>query len=193
MTAEPTTRVIKAPPQQRAPLPDTMRQIKDRPAQKDLRKALPLREGDVMPSRDALAAAESAFAATIGRPAKLTSICCLPDGTLLCNFFTYDKNAAYDTCINRAASAYDRDQPGLATAEAARVSDVRNLCLSYGIAPQTLGYRECVSAELDRRAIPSSEVRYVPNSDRYGFYYDADGNVRDRNGELIRVVPRGYR
>ena len=102
-------------------------------------------------------------------------------------------SAAYDTCINRAASAYDRDQPGLATAEAARVSDVRNLCLSYGIAPQTLGYRECVSAELDRRAIPSSEVRYVPNSDRYGFYYDADGNVRDRNGELIRVVPRGYR
>ena len=35
-------------------------------------------------------------------------------------------SAAYDTCINRAASAYDRDQPGLATAEAARVSDARN-------------------------------------------------------------------
>lgn len=30
------------------------------------------------------------------------SVCCLPDGTLLCNFFTYDKNTAYDTCVSRS-------------------------------------------------------------------------------------------
>jgi hypothetical protein len=106
--------------------------------------------------------------------------------------------AAYDTCLNRAAWAYDRGQPGLASAEAARVSDAGNLCLSYGIGPQTLGYRECVAAEINRRPLPSDQVRYVPSPDRsgpdrYGFYYDANGNVRDRNGELVRFVPLSYR
>ncbi|MCA1595204.1 MAG: glycoside hydrolase, partial [Chloroflexi bacterium] len=27
------------------------------------------------------------------------SVCCLPDGTLLCNFFTYGLNGECDTCI----------------------------------------------------------------------------------------------
>ena len=99
----------------------------------------------------------------------------------------------YDTCINRAAAAYDRAEPGLAAAEAQRISDAGNLCQSYGIAPYTLGYRECVTTEIDRRALRSYEVRHVPSSDRFGFYYDVNGNVRDRNGELVRVVPPGYR
>jgi len=102
-------------------------------------------------------------------------------------------SAAYDDCVTRAASAYDRGEPGLATLEAQRVADARNLCLSYGIAPQTLGYRECVSAEIDRRALPPVQVRYVPTADRYGLYYDVNGNVRDRNGDLVRVVPLTYR
>jgi len=100
---------------------------------------------------------------------------------------------AYDACVNRAAWAYDRGEPGVATLEAQRVSDARNICLSYGLAPQTMGYRECVATEIDRRAVRSYEVRYVPSSDRYGFYYDINGNLRDRNGELIRAVPLVYR
>ena len=50
-----------------------------------------------------------------------------------------------------------------------------------------------MSAEIDRRAIPAVQVRYVPTTDRFGLYYDADGNVRDRNGDLIRVQPLRYR
>jgi len=102
-------------------------------------------------------------------------------------------SAAYDTCVTRAAWAYDRGEEGLAAREAQRVSDARNVCLSYGLAPQTMGYRECVATEIDRRALRSYEVRSVPSGDRYGFYYDANGNLRDRNGELIRYVPLVYR
>jgi len=101
--------------------------------------------------------------------------------------------AAFDTCVNRAAWAYDRGEPGLAAIEAQRVSDARNICLSYGLAPQTMGYRECVATEIDRRAMRSYEIRHVPSSDRYGFYYDTNGNLRDRNGALIRAVPQVYR
>jgi len=101
--------------------------------------------------------------------------------------------AAFETCVNRAAWAYDRGEPGIATLEAQRVSDARNICLSYGLAPQTMGYRACVATEVDRRAMRAYDIRYVPSSDRYGFYYDTNGNLRDRNGELIRAVPLAYR
>ena len=73
--------------------------------------------------------------------------------------------------------------------EAQRVSDARNICLSYGLAPQSLGYRECVATEIDRRALRSYDIRYVQSNDRYGFYYDTNGNLRDRNGALVRAVP----
>ncbi len=33
------------------------------------------------------------------------SVCCLPDGTLLCNFFTYDRNASPDTCVSRSTDS----------------------------------------------------------------------------------------
>lgn len=101
--------------------------------------------------------------------------------------------AAYDTCINRTAAAYDRGAPGLAAGEAQRVADARDLCQSYGIAPYTLGYRECVATEIDRRAVRTYETRYVQTGDRYGFYYDINGILRDRNGDLVRAVPLSYR
>ena len=47
--------------------------------------------------------------------------------------------------------------------------------------------------EIDRHALPTYQVRYVPSTDRYGLYYDASGNVRDRNGDLVRVAPLTYR
>jgi hypothetical protein len=100
-------------------------------------------------------------------------------------------SVAYDSCVNRAAWAYDRGEPGMATLEAQRVSDARNICLSYGISPRTMGYNECVATEIDRRAL--RPVRYVAVSDRYGFYYDVNGNLRDRNGELVRAMPLSYR
>jgi hypothetical protein len=114
----------------------------------------------------------------------------LANGELICRQYgVRTGTAAFDTCVSRAAWAYDRGEPGLAALEAQRVGDARNICLSYGLAPQSLGYRECVATEIDRRALRSYDIRYVPSSDRYGFYYDANGNLRDRNGELIRAVP----
>ena len=102
-------------------------------------------------------------------------------------------SVAYDSCVNRAAWAYDRGEPGMATLEAQRVSEARNLCLSYGISPRTLGYNECVATEIDRRAPRPYAVRYVAVTDRYGFYYDVNGNLRDRNGDLVRAMPLSYR
>ena len=114
----------------------------------------------------------------------------LANGELTCREYGVRAGtAAFDICVNRAAWAYDRGEPGLATLEAQRVSDARNMCLSYGLAPQSMGYRECVASEIDRRALRSYDIRYAPSNDRYGFYYDTNGNLRDRNGELIRAVP----
>jgi hypothetical protein len=102
-------------------------------------------------------------------------------------------SSAYDTCVSRTAWAYDRGEPSVAMLEAQRVSDARNLCQSYGIASYSMGYRECVATEIDRRAVQPYQVRYVTSSDRFGFYYDVNGNLRDRNGELVRAVPLVYR
>ena len=54
------------------------------------------------------------------------SICALPDGTLLCNFFTYDQNKAFDTCLARSKdggktwSAPEVILPGYATSTPVR-------------------------------------------------------------------------
>jgi hypothetical protein len=56
-------------------------------------------------------------------------------------------SVAFDSCVARAASAYDRGQPGLANREARRVAEARQVCQSYEIEPMTLGYRKCVADE----------------------------------------------
>src|SRR5216117_3407584 len=48
----------------------------------------------------------------------------LEDAAAICrDYGVRPGNPAYDTCVNRAAWAYDSGQPGLATLEAQRVSD----------------------------------------------------------------------
>jgi len=93
-------------------------------------------------------------------------------------------SVAFDSCVARAASAYDQGEPGLANLEASRVADARQACLSYGIEPMTLGYRQCVANEASLRRY---EITYVPNS---GFHYDAYGVVRDRNGDRVPPIYR---
>lgn len=54
------------------------------------------------------------------------SLCCLPDGTLLCNFFTYGPNTECDTCLTRSKdggktwSAPEIVLPGYATSSPIR-------------------------------------------------------------------------
>ena len=70
-------------------------------------------------------------------------------------------SVAFDTCVGRAARAYDRGDPSTAALEARRVGDAGEACLSYGIEPMTLGYRECMANETDRVALRRYEVRYA--------------------------------
>ncbi len=141
-----------------------------------------------------IALGSAAIAATPLASSHAQSAASMVDAQRLCrDYGVRPGNASYDACVTRTAWAYDRGEPNVATLEAQRVSDAGNLCQSYGIAPYTMGYRECVAAEIDRRSIRSYEIRYVPNADRYGLYTDVNGNLRDRNGELVRAVPLVYR
>ena len=55
-------------------------------------------------------------------------------------------------------------------------------CLAYGVEPMTLGYRACVANETGLRRY---EITYVPSA---GFHYDADGVLRDRNGDRVPLI-----
>ena len=35
-------------------------------------------------------------------------------------------------------------------------------CLSHGLSPETLGYRQCVATEVDQRMNKTTKIRYVP-------------------------------
>ena len=104
--------------------------------------------------------------------------------------------AAFDACVDRAAWAFEQGRPATAGREAALVRDANDLCRSYGIAPQSLGYRQCVNSEIDRRS-STHAVRYMPYEaphrvaaiDSFGFRYDGAGNLIDRDGYPIRAVP----
>ena len=54
-------------------------------------------------------------------------------------------SVTFDTCTERAAAAYHQGEPGLAVAEARRIADARDECMSYDLDPQTLGYHQCVA------------------------------------------------
>lgn len=60
------------------------------------------------------------------------------------------RSVTFDACTERAAAAYDEGEPGLAAAEARRIADAREECMSYDLDPQTLGYHQCVAHQADR-------------------------------------------
>jgi hypothetical protein len=72
-------------------------------------------------------------------------------------------SVTFDTCVARAAQAYDRAEPDRASAEARRIADARQTCLSYDIDPMTLGFHQCVASESSKR---SYAVSVVPDSYR---------------------------
>jgi hypothetical protein len=111
-------------------------------------------------------------------------------------------SAAFDACVGRVARAYERGDPTGATLAASVSGDARNACLSYGLDPLTLGYRQCVTSEIDKRSTRPYGAYYVPADDpyrpgahavvmidRYGTRYDRFGNVLDRDGFVIRYAP----
>jgi hypothetical protein len=106
--------------------------------------------------------------------------------------------AGFDTCVDRAALAYDRGEPEMADRQAATVRDAHDVCRSYGLGVQTLGFKQCVSNELHRSVAEADHISYLtaeqPHQgvvvDAYGFQYDRDGNLLDPHGYVIRYVPR---
>lgn len=68
-------------------------------------------------------------------------------------------SVTFDTCTERAASAYDEGEPGLAASEARRIADARNECMSYDLDPQTLGYHQCIAHESGRPVVTRA-LRY---------------------------------
>jgi len=105
-------------------------------------------------------------------------------------------STAFNTCVNRTARAYDLGEPELAYRTARTASDARDLCLSYGLPPANLGYRQCVANTLNSPAAQAYTVGYVPpyiaaprpavTIDEYGNRYDRYGNRLDLEGYVIR-------
>lgn len=58
--------------------------------------------------------------------------------------------AAFEGCVARAALAFDRGQPDVAGRQARATREAREVCLSYELSPESLGYRQCVVAEVER-------------------------------------------
>lgn len=59
--------------------------------------------------------------------------------------------AAFESCVVRAARAFDRGEPDLAYMQARLTREARDACQSHGAAPETQGYRECVATQIERR------------------------------------------
>ena len=70
--------------------------------------------------------------------------------------------AAFESCVSRAANAFDRGQPDVAYMQARSTRDANDACLSYGLSPETLGYRQCVATQIDQRMNRKTLIRYVP-------------------------------
>lgn len=95
----------------------------------------------------------------------------------------------YDFCVGRVAFALDRGDRDLATREVRVISTARSVCSSYGIEPKSLQYRQCLASELDRRT-PNSGGPVA--SAGYGFSYDTQGNLLDRNFNIVRPYGQSY-
>ena len=78
------------------------------------------------------------------------------------------------------------------------VRGAHDVCNSYGMPTESMGFRQCVANEMRRRMIDAHNISYQvaepPHPavvvDDYGFQYDRDGNLLSPHGEVIRYVTR---
>src|SRR5262245_7968993 len=59
---------------------------------------------------------------------------------------------AFESCVSRAARAFDRGEPDIAYAQARLTRDAREACLSSGLPADTPGYRQCMAGQIERRS-----------------------------------------
>jgi hypothetical protein len=89
------------------------------------------------------AAVHSRAHAQSGQALVLAEQVCLQNGVT-------PSTAAFEGCVARAALAFDRGQPDVAARQARATRDAREVCLSYELSPESLGYRQCVATEVER-------------------------------------------
>jgi len=109
-------------------------------------------------------------------------------------------SAAFNACVIRTARAFDRGEPEIAYRTVRTAGEARDICLSYGLPPHTLGYRQCVANAVNSPAAQAYTVRYVPAIsdaprptaivDEYGRRYDRYGNRLDQDGYLMMTPVR---
>jgi hypothetical protein len=68
---------------------------------------------------------------------------------------------AFDTCVARAAHALMNGEPQAAEAEAQRLSDAREVCMSYDLDPMTLGYHQCIATETRKHVASLHDGRFM--------------------------------
>jgi|GEM_PF-765189 len=109
-------------------------------------------------------------------------------------------SAAFNACVVRTARAFDRGEPEIAYRTARTTGEARDICLSYGLPPHTLGYQQCIANAINSPVARAHTVRYVPAYsdaprptaivDEYGRRYDRYGNRLDSEGYLIMTPVR---
>jgi hypothetical protein len=109
-------------------------------------------------------------------------------------------SVAFDACVNRTARAFARGEPEIAYRMARTAGEARDVCLSYGVPPNTLGYQQCIANAMNSPTAQTHTVRYVPATsdaprptaivDEYGRRYDRYGNRLDQDGYLIMTPVR---
>lgn len=65
----------------------------------------------------------------------------------------------FETCVTRAAQAYELGRPDVAVAEARKVSAASKACIANDIEPMTKEFRECMAAETSKVTISHYETR----------------------------------
>lgn len=78
-----------------------------------------------------------------GQALVLAERTCLQSGVL-------PSTAAFEGCVARAALAFDRGEPDIASRQARATYEAREACLSHELSPESLGYRQCIAAEVER-------------------------------------------
>jgi hypothetical protein len=71
---------------------------------------------------------------------------------------------AFESCVGRAARAFERGEPDIAYMQARATRDALDDCASQGLSPQTPDHRQCVINQIGKRTEPSTLMREIAAS-----------------------------
>jgi hypothetical protein len=71
---------------------------------------------------------------------------------------------AFESCVSRAARAFERGEPDVAYMQARATRDALDDCLAQGLQPRTPDHRQCVIKQIGIRTHPSTLMRNIASS-----------------------------